>query len=261
MKTVSRVIGIIEALLGLALVAYIVAWMVGYVRWSADIAFALMGVLALFFIIDGMSRVIRAKSVLSVKSKAVNAVVQCSLIILVGMMVFVQALIYQGMLVRDDAKSDYVIIFGAKIYGNAPSPLLSGRIYEAALYMQQNPESVAIACGGRASVGEYSEAQVIRDVLVSWGIDEERILLEDESSDSRQNVDNALEMIAERGGGSVMAVTSDYHLYRCMSLLRSCGIETYGRSSELMMYIRPIAHFREMLSIMLGFVRDFAAAI
>ena len=257
LKAVSRVVGIFETLAGLALAAYIVAWMVGYVRWSADIAFALMGAMALFFVIDGLSRVIRGKSALAVKSKLVNLITQFSLFIIVGIMIFVQVLIFNGSTVKSNEKVDYVIVFGAKIYGNTPSPLLQGRIYEAAVYMKdENPDAIAIACGGKTEGSDYSEAQVIRDVMVSWGIDESRILIEDNSTGSKQNVQNAISIINERGGGSVMAVTSDYHLYRCMRLLENRGMETYGRGSELALYIRPIAHFREMVSVMFDFVRD-----
>ncbi len=257
MKIISRLIGVIETAVGLLTGAYVGLWLAGIILWSADFAFAAMGLVSLFFIIDGISRLARGKSVLWTGSKAVNFAVQGALLAVVCLMVFIQGAILRPEKGNAAQGTDYAVIFGAKVHGSAPSAMLSGRIDAAADYLNANPETVAIACGGRSEGNPYSEAQVIFDGLVARGIDKSRIILEEDSLSSTQSVQNAIEIIDLRGGGSVMVITSDYHVYRCVRLFKRAGVTVYGLGSDVSLPLRPIAHFREMLSVM----RDYAVDI
>ena len=259
-KLISAAIGAFETLAGALLAAYIVAWLLGYIRWSADIAFAAMAAVALFFVIDGIARIKRSKSILAVRSRTVNAILQSALIAGVATLVLVQCVIWDTRGESNADPTDYVVIFGAKIYGSSPSPMLSGRIYAAAQYLTRHPDAVAIACGGFSDGETYSEAQVIRSGLVGWGIDETRIILEENSTDSSESAQNAAAIILAQNEGhekTVTVVTSDYHLYRCKRLFERLGFETYGCGADVALYLRPIAHFREMLSIL----RDYALEV
>ncbi|MGI5898579.1 MAG: YdcF family protein [Christensenellales bacterium] len=258
MKIISRLIGGIETAAGLLAWAYIALWLAGNIHWSADIAFAAMGAMGLFFIIDGISRLARGKSILWTKSKGVNGIVQGMFLAVVCLMLFVQGAILQQGSESAGEETDYAVIFGAKVYGKSPSAVLSGRIDLAAEYLHENPEAIAIACGGYGAGNSHSEAQVILQGLLVRGIDEDRIILEDKSLNSRENVQNALEIISSRGGGSVTVITSDYHVYRCVRLFKAAGMAAYGLGSDIALPLRPIAHFREMLSVLRDYALDAA---
>jgi uncharacterized SAM-binding protein YcdF (DUF218 family) len=258
MKIISRLIGAMETAVGLLAGAYIALWLMGIIRWSADIAFAAMGLVALFFIIDGASRLARGRSILWTKSKAVNFVVQGAFLAVVCLMLFIQGAILRPGSGSPGQGTDYAVIFGAKVHGSTPSVMLSERIAAAAEYLNENPETVAIACGGYGENNPYSEAQVIAQGLAERGIDESRIILEDRSANSKESAKNAAEIINSRGGGSVMVITSDYHVYRCVRLFEREGMTAQGLGSEIALPLRPIAHFREMLSVMRDYAVDVA---
>jgi len=258
MKSIIRIIGTVEACVGGFLVAYVLLWLIGLIYWSADVAFAIMAAGGAFLLADGISRVRRKKSVIHVKNRAINSIAQGMIGITALLVAVIQILILSGLGDKTPVKSDYAVIFGAKIYGSTPSLLLNSRIGAAAAYLNEYPDALAIACGGFTDGGEASEAQVIKNGLIARGIDERRILLDERSADSRQSAWNAYELMRAHGLGSVTVVTSDYHLYRCMRMFKRLDLTVNGYGSGLILPLRPIAHFREMLSLIRDFVVDFA---
>ncbi len=256
MKGFNRFFGLIEACAGIAGTVYIAAWLAGIIPWSKDIAFAAMGVVSLFFIADGFVRLGRGKSILAVRSRFFSFVLQTCFLTCLGIALFAQTLIISGCFQKSNEPADYAVIFGARVIGDAPSRILNNRISVAAEYLSSNPGAKAIACGG-FSGGEFSEASVIARGLIERGIDPSRIILDESSEDTRQSVEAASKIIKSGGGSSAIAITSDYHVYRCMRLLRDQQLEVSGTGSPLSIMLRPIAHFRETLSLL----RDFLLSI
>ena len=91
---------------------------------------------------------------------------------------------------------DYCIVLGAGLVGTEPSNPLHVRIDRAAKYLTANPDTILIASGGQGSDEIISEAECIKNRLVSvYGIDEERIILEDKSRSTEENLENSLQLI------------------------------------------------------------------
>ena len=67
-----------------------------------------------------------------------------------------------------------------------------------------------------------SEAMVLREYLIKRGVRDMDIILEDKSKSTVENIKNSLDLIKFEFGReclSIMLVTSDFHMRRCMSLL------------------------------------------
>lgn len=96
---------------------------------------------------------------------------------------------------------EYVIVLGAQVRGEVPTLVLSARIRAAAEYLKEHPQAVAVASGGKGSGENISEAEAIRRGLVRLGISENRILLEDQSTSTAENLRFSAEVIQryERG--------------------------------------------------------------
>lgn len=136
-------------------------------------------------------------------------------------------------------KCEYLLILGGNVIGaDTPSPQLLERMKSAAVYLKENPETVAVPCGGCFRENQKkSEAAIIADYLVSQGIDENRIILEDKSETTYQNFEFGTEIIKNHAGReldeiSIAFLSSDYHLHRAALIAKQSGIVNCGRVSS-----------------------------
>ena len=119
---------------------------------------------------------------------------------------------------------DYLIILGARVEADGqPSKALQKRINAAAEYLNQNPQTIAIASGGQGPDEPMAEAVCIWNGLIGKGISSERIVLEDGSSTTAENM--AFSRTLMRDGSSAAVVTNNYHVSRAILLAKHAGIE------------------------------------
>ena len=123
-----------------------------------------------------------------------------------------------------------VVVLGCQVFPDGhPSLMLRGRIQAAYRYLTDHPEAVCIASGGQNGSEPVSEAQCIRDTLVSMGIAPERILLEDRSCSTEENLAFSARLIAERGLPTAVAVASDnFHQLRAAIWAQRSGLTPYS---------------------------------
>lgn len=116
---------------------------------------------------------------------------------------------------------DYIITLGASIRNGEPTGPLLLRIEKAAEYLEDNPGTILIASGGQGENESQSEASCIAERVAAAGIDSERILLEDRSHDTWENIKYSFEKIPD--GASVGVVTNSFHIYRAMRIAELQG--------------------------------------
>lgn len=118
----------------------------------------------------------------------------------------------------------YVIILGAGVRGTTPTRQLVQRMKCAYEYLSANPDTIAIASGGQGSGEDISEAECIRNYLVEQGIEESRILMEDQSTSTEENLRNSFAMIPT-DAGTVGILTNGFHIYRSLLIAQELGHE------------------------------------
>lgn len=116
---------------------------------------------------------------------------------------------------------DYVIVLGARVNGREPSGALRNRIQAAAEYLAANPGTMAVLSGGQGADEEISEAQCMYEELAARGVDPARLILEDQSTDTSENLRFSRTLIPE--GASVGLVTNNFHIFRSLALARGLG--------------------------------------
>ncbi len=137
--------------------------------------------------------------------------------------VIVEGLVLGAMTGEPKGELDYVIVLGAQVKGEEPSPTLEQRINRAAEYMKENPDTLLIASGGQGSDEEISEAECIRRTLMEkHGIAGDRILMEDQSTSTAENLRYSMEIIGN-ADASVGVITNGFHEYRAMMFARKAG--------------------------------------
>ena len=125
-----------------------------------------------------------------------------------------------------------IIVLGAAVKGDRPSVALARRIEAAYDYLERNPDTVAVLSGGMGDGECITEAECMRRALVEAGISEDRLILEDKSRDTAENIKNTLAIIGGRYK-SIAVVTNNFHLYRSMRLARKAtDIPVYGIGAQ-----------------------------
>lgn len=148
---------------------------------------------------------------------------------------------------------DYVIIHGCGLLGgNGISPLLRQRLDKAIEVYKKDPTPpVMIPSGGKGSDEYVSESEAMAVYLIEHGVKIDDVLIENRSMNTMENLKNCKEIIDARPGRKYTAlVTSNYHVYRCLSYCRKIGLTCTGIGSRVAGYYWPSALIREFIAVM-----------
>lgn len=152
--------------------------------------------------------------------------------------------------------ADYIIILGARVKGDVPSLSLQYRIDAAASYMINNKDTIAIASGGQGPGEDITEAEAIKRGLLEHGIKGNRILLEDKSTDTVENIKFSKKLIPDSFQTGLL-VTNDFHLYRAKSIARDQGLKLEGLPAITPTIAIPKSYGREYLAITKYYLVNF----
>lgn len=142
---------------------------------------------------------------------------------------------------------DYIVVLGARVNGREPSGALRNRIQRAAEYLEANPDTCAVLSGGRGSDEEISEAQCMYENLIAMGIAPDRLILEDQSTDTSENLSFSRCLIPE--GANVGLVTNNFHIFRSLALARGLGWEVSGVPVATSLISFPHYMMREFVGV------------
>ena len=155
-----------------------------------------------------------------------------SIITAVGLLYFfaVEALIISSARTDPNPERSYLIVLGAKVQGDQPSLSLQHRLEGALDYLTKYPSSTAVVSGGQGSGETVSEAECMKNWLLGHGIPDERILTENRSTTTDENLRFSWKLIQTRGGRTddVAILSSNYHLYRAKAMARALGLQPVG---------------------------------
>lgn len=144
--------------------------------------------------------------------------------------------------------AEYLIVLGARVKGTIPSLAFASRIDAAAEYLKKNEKAIVIASGGKGPGEDISEAETVKRELVSHGIDKSRIILEDQSTNTNENIQFSKKLLpsdAKLG----LVVTNTFHIYRAVSLARDQGLEVEGLPAKTPAKAILKSYIREYLAI------------
>ena len=119
-----------------------------------------------------------------------------------------------------------IAIFGAAVLPNgSPSPTLARRIRCGLQAASLEPDALVFCSGG---VGHYgpSEAAVMSSALQSFGVSAERLILDEESTDTFGSVVSIATFARRRHIERVVICSDAYHIPRIRTLLRMLGVQS-----------------------------------
>ncbi len=151
----------------------------------------------------------------------------------------------------------FIIILGCGLKKDgAPSPLLRGRIERALEFSKKQEEAtgqtaIFVASGGRGPNEPVSEAAAIKRYLIERGVPEERIVEEDLSTDTYENMKFSKEKIdAIDPSASVAFSTTNYHVFRGGVFARRVKMRAVGMGAKTKWYFWPNAAVREFVGLL-----------
>lgn len=162
---------------------------------------------------------------------------------------FLELLIISGMSGQPQKNLDYIVVLGAQVRGAHPSRALRKRIEKAGQYLKDHPSTVAILSGGQGPGEEMTEAVCIQRELLKMGIEKERMILEETSTSTWENLDFCAKLapVKEKKTG---LVTQNFHVYRSLKLAKHQGYEkVYGIPAPSQWSYQPHFMVREAFAL------------
>ena len=170
------------------------------------------------------------------------------------------AFLYGRMRIRRDA--DYVVVLGSGLLGGRHvPPLLASRldrgrqVYETLAERREVDRTpILITSGGQGPDEELPESHAMADYLVERGFPADRLVREDRSRTTEENMLFSKELMeAERPGSECVIVTNNFHAFRAALMARKAGVNGQVVGSPTAAYFWPSATIREFVAVFLQY--------
>ena len=156
-----------------------------------------------------------------------------------------------------EKNKDFLIILGCGIRRDGtPTPLLRGRIDRAMAFRERQlaetgKDLIFVTSGGQGPDEPVSESAAMKKYLMEHGVPEERILEEDRSTDTFENMKFSKEKIwAVDPEAKVAFSTTNYHVFRSGLFARRVKMRAVGMGSKTRWYFWPNAAVREFAGLL-----------
>lgn len=232
---------------GLCLAYFLAAKFVGM-----DFAIVWLAGAVVFFGIVAVQRYMGAKGLHLPHALKVTGIVLLS----AGILLFaaVEGVIIHGMTQKGEPDLEYVIVLGAQVRGNTPSRALVKRLQTARDYLQENPDTKAVLSGGKGDGEHISEAEAMRIFLTEAGISEDRLILEDQSTTTQENLAFTAELIHSKDA-KVGIISNNFHIFRAVRLAEKQG---YTKACGIAAPSDPIWQVHYMVREFFAILKEFA---
>ena len=154
---------------------------------------------------------------------------------------------------------DFLIILGCALRSDGtPKPLLRGRIERAISFYEKQKEQTGreltfIASGGQGADEVVAESTAIRSYLIERGIPEDRILEENRSTSTFENMKYSKEIIQGiEPNANVAFSTTNYHVFRSGLFARRVKMRAVGMGAKTKWYFWPNAAVREFAGLLVN---------
>ena len=170
-----------------------------------------------------------------------------------------EAAVVSGVLHRDEKPADYLIILGAGLREDRLSLTLKQRL-DAALEAYQG--EYIVVTGGQGPNEALAEGDAMAAYLMEQGVDASRILVENRSTNTHENLEFAREIIQTHSKKpvedcKVKIITSDYHCARAILLAKRTEFSlatAYGAKTHPLLV--PSFYIREGLAMVKSYLFD-----
>ncbi|MBQ8681285.1 MAG: YdcF family protein [Bacilli bacterium] len=146
---------------------------------------------------------------------------------------------------------DCILILGAGIWGDEPSPMLEDRLLEG-INLYNEGIAPKIIMSGDHGREEYDEVNIMKKFAIEKGVPSEDIFMDHAGFSTYESIYRAKEIF---GADDIVIVTQEYHLYRALYIADKLDINAYGVNSDPRKYSgQSYRELREILARSKDFV-------
>lgn len=172
---------------------------------------------------------------------------------LIALTAFILTVLIVRAALKSPAPDSVVIVLGCEVKGKRPSRILKSRIDAAAGYLREHPDAVCVVSGGKGEREEISEAECMYLGLTAQGIAPDRILKEDRSVSTRENLLYSRQILQEAGMGDkndAAIVTSEFHALRAHLIAGKLGFRCGTIPARTPWWLLPTFYVRELYGVL-----------
>ncbi len=151
--------------------------------------------------------------------------------------------------------ADAAIVLGAGVWRGRPSPVFRERINHAILLYEQGLVDYLVFTGGIGNRDTESEAAVARDYAIDNGVPAEAILIEESSTSTIENLQNAQTVATENNLNTFLLVSTPFHMKRAILISQDLGMEAYTSPTRTIQWISPLTKGRALLQETISYWR------
>lgn len=149
---------------------------------------------------------------------------------------------------------DCILILGAGIRNDKPSPMLEDRLNEG-IKLYKEGIAPKIIMSGDHGRKDYDEVNIMKEYAIDQGVLSEDIFMDHAGFSTYESIYRAKKIF---NVNKIVVVTQKYHLYRALYIANKLGVEAYGVNSDPRRYVG--AAYREAREI-LARNKDFLKCI
>ncbi len=178
------------------------------------------------------------------------------ILLILGINIFVVFSTKNNIITEESAKDlkgmDCILILGAGVWGDKPSPMLEDRLVQG-ISLYNNGVAPKIIVSGDHGTEEYDEVNIMKQFAIDKGVPSEDIFMDHAGFSSYDSIYRAKEIF---GAKKILIVTQKYHLYRALYIADKLEIEAYGVGSDPRKYSgQALREIREIFARDKDFVK------
>lgn len=124
-------------------------------------------------------------------------------------------------------------------------------------FAEEYPNTYLIVSGGKGQAETCSEASAMKQYLIQHGVAESRILMEDASMNTQENLAFSKVLMKKYHIKSASIITNDFHMFRAGFIATSLGLSYHNYPARSDLDLAPNFYFREFF----GSVKDITLSI
>lgn len=145
--------------------------------------------------------------------------------------------------IDEKQSADVAIVLGAATVNGAVTPVFQERINHGIWLYQNGFVKTLIFTGGIGEGNEKSDAWVAKQYAIEQGIPESAIILEEKSTITQENIENAKKIMESNSYHTAIIVSDPLHMKRAMLMAKDYGIEAYSSPTPTSRYITVKSKF------------------
>jgi len=138
--------------------------------------------------------------------------------------------------VNEMTEADAVIVLGAGVLDDKPSPVFQERINHGIWLYKNGYVNKIIFTGGKSKNNEYSDSYIARQYAIENMVSPEDIYIEEDSAITQENISYAKQIVENNNISTVIIVSDPLHMKRAMLMAKDNNLIAYSSPTPTTRY-------------------------